>query len=207
MEFQITDTYEDDFVSVQGVGGSGTFITPKQGTGFIAVERGGLLIDGSWLLSAGFYACTLPNSKVAYTDCRALIVIAKHYDGFFSVGGTIEKTGRLRYIDGCSDTALIPPPKLGDPCLNFLHFPSQIDQTRHTHSSLRAGIVMRGFGVCKFRGGFEIMEQGDIFVIPPNIFHSFHTDNEIMDIVAFNPDSAFGPTDEQYQLQNVIQCK
>ena len=50
---------------------------------------------------------------------------------------SLETVGRLRYIDGCSDTLLICPPRVGEPCLNHLHIPPHTDQTPHTHPSAR----------------------------------------------------------------------
>lgn len=62
------------------------------------------------------------------------------------VGGPIEDRGRLRYIDGCTDTLLIPPWRRGEACLNLLHLPPGIEQTMHTHPSDRAGMTVRGAG-------------------------------------------------------------
>jgi hypothetical protein len=48
----------------------------------------------------------------------------------FALGGPCEAFGRLRYIDGCSDSLLVGPAVRGDPCLNHLHFPPGVSQTR-----------------------------------------------------------------------------
>jgi len=63
-------------------------------------------------------------------------------------GGPLEATGRLRYVDGCSDTLLVCPPRLGEPCLNHLHIPPHTQQSEHFHPSLRIGVIARGAGVC-----------------------------------------------------------
>lgn len=132
--------------------------------------------------------------------------------------GAIEKEGRLKYIDGCTDSLLIPPVKLGDPCFNHLHFPKGIDQTPHTHPSHRIGIVAKGNGLCKTPFGNIELKEGMIFIIKewdgetfsegldgntyPNGTHSFQTFEEGMDVIAFHPDSDFGATDVDHPMIN-----
>lgn len=133
-------------------------------------------------------------------------------------GGKIEYKGRLKYIDGCTDSLLIPPVKLGNPCLNHLHFPKGIDQTQHTHPSHRIGIVANGNGFCKTPFGDLPLNNGDIFVIKewngvdyaigkdgknhPIGTHSFQTFRNSMDVIAFHPDSDFGATDINHPMIN-----
>lgn len=132
--------------------------------------------------------------------------------------GVVEKEGRLAYIDGCTDSLLIPPIKLGDPCLNHLHFPAGIDQTAHTHPSHRIGIVSSGHGVCKTPFGDAELSPGTIFVIKEwngtgysygldgNLHedgtHKFATGDTGLDVIAFHPDSDFGPTDINHPMIN-----
>jgi hypothetical protein len=134
------------------------------------------------------------------------------------VGGPIEEEGRLKYIDGCTDSLLIPPVKMGDPCLNHLHFPSGIDQTPHTHPSHRIGIVAKGHGECVTPFGNLPLTEGMIFVIKewdgssydtgkdgnmhPTGTHKFKTFDEAMDVIAFHPDSDFGATDVDHPMIN-----
>ncbi len=146
--------------------------------------------------------------------------------------GAIEKVGRLSYIDGCSDTLLIPPPRMGDPCFNFLHFPKGVVQTQHIHPTIRAGIVARGNGYAyqlasKYADGWiKPLTKGCVFILDPQEIHSFRTDRRIdeeykidngklpggedykempaeeMDVIAFHPDSDFGPTDTNHPMLN-----
>lgn len=118
------------------------------------------------------------------------------------VGGPIEPRGRLRYIDGCSDSLLLAPFLLGDPCLNHLHFPSATTQTHHTHPSIRAGIVVRGAGSCTTPAGEIDLVPGLIFVIPVDGIHGFHTASEAMDVIAYHPDSDYGPRHEDHPMVN-----
>jgi quercetin dioxygenase-like cupin family protein len=137
------------------------------------------------------------------SEGSGMVSSAFQYTGVNAFGGPIEHTGRLRYIDGCSDSLLIPPLRKGDPCLNYLHFPIQITQTPHTHPSVRTGIVLRGHGECIIPDAPPIpLRPMAAFVIPTNTVHSFNTTSEIMDVIAFHPDSDAGMTDDDHPMIN-----
>ena len=141
-----------------------------------------------------------------------------NYKAYTSIGGTVEEIGRLKYIDGCTDSLLIPPVKKGDPCLNHLHFPKNITQTPHTHPSHRIGIVIRGEGECVTPFGNLPLVEGCIFVIKEydgkelykgldgKLYeagtHKFDTKDSSMDVIAFHPDSDFGAEDEFHPMIN-----
>lgn len=124
--------------------------------------------------------------------------------------GEIETKGRLSYIDGCSDSMLVYPPRMGDPVFNHLHFPRGIVQTQHTHPSLRLGIVARGRGHAwqqtdKSHAGWEYeLSPGSVFMLEEQEMHSFRTDkaNETMDVIAYHPDSDWGPVDGNHPMLN-----
>ena len=126
----------------------------------------------------------------------------------FPLVGTIEERGRLAYIDGCSDTVLAAPPRLGDPVLNLLHFPAGIRQSVHSHPSIRMGVVARGAGVAFGPGngaGWRLeLEPGAMFMIPAHEMHAFSTaeSGSSLDIVAYHPDSDWGPTDGTHPMLN-----
>jgi hypothetical protein len=40
------------------------------------------------------------------------------------------------------------------------------------------------------------------FVIPENAKHSFHTSEQALRVIAYHPDSDFGPTDESHPMVN-----
>lgn len=159
-------------------------------------------------LNTGMYF-SVPNSFSISGGC-GFITSRLGYQGTFMIGGPIEKQGRLLYIDGCSDSLLIPPVILGDPCLNYLHFPPLISQTRHTHPSLRVGIVARGRGrcvvPCNDNGtGSDVtipLTLGNVFIIPTDGHHSFFTDDSEMDVIAYHPDSDTGPTHDDHPMIN-----
>lgn len=164
--------------------------------------------EQTFYLDTGMYF-SVP-SKVSIRGGCGFITSRLGYKGVFMIGGPIEQKGRLLYIDGCSDSLLIPPIIKGDPCLNYLHFPAQISQTRHTHPSMRVGVVARGRGRCVVPSnedgtGIDItipLTPGNIFVIPTNGHHSFFTDDSEMDVIAYHPDSDTGPTHNDHPMIN-----
>lgn len=187
--------------------------------------REGMYFSSSDLLSLTEYPV---DSSMHITDHKIIIIEVYHNKGVYPetnykamnlIGGPIEAEGRLKYIDGCTDSLLIPPVKLGDPCFNHLHFPSDIDQTPHTHPSHRIGIVAKGNGECLTPFGNLPLTEGMIFVIKqwngkdysegldgklyPNGTHSFKTPADTaMDVIAFHPDSDFGATDINHPMIN-----
>ena len=58
-----------------------------------------------------------------------------------SVGGPLEQTGRIVYIDGCSTSLLTFPQRQGDPVMNVLWFPENVCQTMHIHPTVRLAMV------------------------------------------------------------------
>ncbi|MCX4026877.1 cupin domain-containing protein [Endozoicomonas sp. SM1973] len=146
-------------------------------------------------IPAGCQLILQPFSKVVI--CQRL-----GYRGMHIMGGPIEQTGRLRYIDGCTDSLLCSPPLAGDPCLNLLHFPTNITQTQHTHPSVRAGMIVRGCGVCCTEKDTIELHEGMIFIIPTGAVHNFKTTQQSMDVIAYHPDSDWGPTHEEHPMIN-----
>ena len=112
-----------------------------------------------------------------------------------------ESKGRLAYIDGCSDTTLIPPARYGDPALNYLHFPPNIDQTQHLHPDIRMGLVLRGKGVAWQHEKWEKdMLPGAMFCLDESEIHSFKTQESTMDVIAYHPTTDTGPTDASHAM-------
>ena len=54
------------------------------------------------------------------TESKVFLVIRLGYKAV-NQSGWVEEKGRLSYIDGCSDSLLIFPNRLGDPSLNLLY--------------------------------------------------------------------------------------
>jgi hypothetical protein len=128
------------------------------------------------------------------------------FKGQNMIGGPLEKSGRLCYIDGCSDSLLIYPPRLGDPSLNALFFPAGIDQTFHIHPSIRLGVVVDGEGFSNVKvNGIEQeipLKTGDMFCIEERETHRFRTTTSHMTVVPYHPDGDWGPTDHNHTMLN-----
>jgi hypothetical protein len=180
---------------------------PDIGTCFGFVSQGQVSVQdkhiewslgaGQWFsLPHGLFLTLQPNSRTVISQCLG-------YRGVYAMGGPIEAQGRLRYIDGCSDSLLCSPPLLGDPCLNHLHFPVGIEQTAHTHPSTRAGVIAKGNGLCLTENGHVIdLNTGDVFYIARNTVHHFATKDSSMDVIAYHPDSDWGPVHDEHPMIN-----
>lgn len=177
-------------------------------THFGFVQRGKSVlqtINGEFTLGEKMYF-SIPGS-FSIVGGAGIVVSRLDYTGLFTIGGKIETTGRLRYIDGCTDTLLIAPPLFGDPCLNALYFPQNIRQTPHTHPSVRVGIVASGTGTCVLHGNTVALKTGQAFVIAPDALHSFNTAHKEMIVIAYHPDSDFGATHEAHPMINRTMIK
>ncbi|MDG4595841.1 MAG: cupin domain-containing protein [Candidatus Contendobacter sp.] len=155
---------------------------------------------GPFDLSGGMFFA-LPDGGAARGG-SGLAITLTGYRGLRQIGGPLETIGRLSYIDGCSDTLLICPPRLGDPCLNHLHIPPHTDQTPHTHPSVRIGVILRGTGECRTLDGVYSLRPGMGWYIPTGCLHSFYTRDESLDVIAWHPDSDFGPRDDDHPMIN-----
>ncbi|MCR9251822.1 MAG: cupin domain-containing protein [bacterium] len=156
---------------------------------------------GKFQIKKGMYFST-PGELEIYGNSSGLLISHSEYRGFFHLGGPVEDKGRLMYIDGCTDSLLIPPPVMGDPCLNLLHIPKNTFQSQHTHPSLRAGIIISGSGECITNQGISYLIPGLSFIIPAEALHSFKTYDEELLVLAYHPDSDFGPTHENHPMIN-----
>ena len=175
-----------------------------QGTHFGYVHEGDATLDtptGTFCLRPGMYFA-LPFSSRIRGSGQGVVMTRLGSRGTFMVGGPIELRGRLRYINGCTDSLLIPPLRAGDPCLNALYFPANISQTEHTHPSIRLGLIVRGIGECRTQQGTYSLRPGEPFMIHANGLHSFRTMDHELVVIAFHPDSDFGPTDEVHPMIN-----
>jgi quercetin dioxygenase-like cupin family protein len=156
--------------------------------------------SGIFSLASGMYFAV--PERLSIGQGNGIIISRLDYRGFFHLGGPVEDRGRLRYIDGCTDSLLIPPVLQGDACLNLLHLPPHTHQTRHTHPSLRVGMIIRGRGQCVTPEETVPLTPGQAFAIRANGLHSFHTEDDELLVLAYHPDSDFGPTHENHPMLN-----
>ena len=115
--------------------------------------------------------------------------------------------GQLSYIDGCSNTNLVDPMRNGDPCINYLYFPPGIDQTWHTHPSVRVGYILSGQGYACIKNGDAEEEltltPGKMFILHRHAKHRFRTDgDQHMSLMVYHPDSEDGPRDENNPMKS-----
>lgn len=155
---------------------------------------------GSIMLQTGMYGCFTDGALRSYEHTKAIVIKHEDVRGMSMVGGPIEDKGRLKYIDGCTDSVLVPPVKLGDPCLNLLHFPAGIRQTQHTHPEVRLGMVVHGSGLCVTPAKDTLLHAGMVFCLPAESEHCFYTIKSEMTVVAWHPVSDVGMTDELHPM-------
>jgi hypothetical protein len=178
-----------------------------EGSIYLYIQEGHVNFEDKnsiYKLGAGNYVSRKCPITINLSQNSFVIIIQTpaKYKTLNHAGGPIEELGRLNYIDGCSDTLLIPPTILGEPCLNFLHFPKNTCQTMHSHPSFRFGLITRGKGVSISENSELSLNTGDVFLIPSAYLHKFDTHESIMDAIAFHPDSDWGPTDEVHPMIN-----
>lgn len=170
------------------------------------IQRGEATLScevGVFTLRAGMYWCAPFGFELTGEGAGVVFGCPDGFVGMFQLGGPVEATGRLRYIDGCSDSLLIHPNRLGEPCLNLLHLPAGTLQSEHTHPSLRFGVIVSGQGYCVTPQGSVELEPGLAFCIPAHAPHSFHTPRDkALQVIAYHPDSDYGPQDEDHPMLN-----
>jgi hypothetical protein len=104
--------------------------------------------------------------------------------------------GNLTYIDGGTNTTAIGPSRLGDPVVNYVHFPANMYQTLHTHPSHRIGVIIKGRGKVELDNELYEVLEGETFFMRRNELHNFITEDSEVILYVFAPDSGTGPTDE-----------
>ena len=110
--------------------------------------------------------------------------------------------GNLSYMDGGTNTTAVNPGRLGDPVINYVHFPAGMKQTLHTHPSHRVGMVLKGRGLIELDNSEFSLKQGDVFFMQRNVLHNFMCPHgEDVVLFVFAPDSGTGPTDEVNPLK------
>lgn len=185
-------------------GFTGAEITLPSGDGHFGMVVAGapVLTMGAdqFTLRCGMYFAT--SQAIRLKGGQGIVISLSHYRALQQIGGPLEARGRLRYIDGCTDTLLISPPRLGEPCLNHLHIPAHTNQSEHTHPSVRIGVIVSGTGECITPERTYPLQAGMAWWIPAGTQHAFRTSNSTLDVIAWHPDSDFGPTDEVHPMKN-----
>lgn len=191
-----TDIQDRYFLSIDRVDGRKVDLIQDKGCYFVLSKDSVLSTDS--ITASGAYAAVVESGNL---EGDATIITMPGIKRISTVTVVDPRApGDLSYIDGCSNSVLAVPPRNGDPCLNYLYFPSGVDQTFHTHPSLRVGIIVSGRGIAEYYEGSILkttrLNPGDSFVLDRHTRHRFRTEDSIMSIIAFHPDSEDGPRDE-----------
>jgi len=177
------------------------FKVPEFSTVYGVVLEGSVLCDtGRKTMVKHEYFCLTSGS--AHVDGSAVFFTRFGFRGQTTYGGPIEESGRLCYIDNCSDTILVYPPRFGDPSISLLSFPKLITQRFHTHPSIRLGVIIRGEGTSETIDAKVPLVPGTAFCVHEREVHRFVTTTSSLDAVSFHPDGEWGPTDENHTLLN-----
>jgi hypothetical protein len=174
-----------------------------EGTAYGVVIFGVSFIDDRLVKAGEYFVVTSPATIKSFG--LTAVFNRRDWRGRMICGGEIDKTcGDVKYIDGCTDSLLVAPHKLGDPCLNALYFPPNVSQTFHTHPSIRLGCVLYGSGTaCIDSDAKQLpLQVGCVFGIGADEKHRFMTKDEGMVVIAYHPDSDWGPTDEEHPMIN-----
>jgi mannose-6-phosphate isomerase-like protein (cupin superfamily) len=181
-----------------------TFTATPYSTVYGFAINGEVVLPNGWVAKSGQYFCYAAKSNEVFEASSTAVFIERlGFLGQNTLGGPIEESGRLCYIDGCSDSLLVYPPRCGDPSLNMLYFPEGIDQSFHIHPSVRLGIVVSGTGKSTLRDKTIDLEVGDMFCIEEREYHRFKTElGQTLTVIAFHPDGDWGPTDQNHTMLN-----
>lgn len=183
---------------------------PNTGTHFGFVYSGSPILyrnagTQDYELHPGMYFSLPGDGWIGNKDSSGFVVTCPTYSGMFLIGGAIEFTGRFGYINGGTDSVLIPPIMQGNPCLNALYFPTQTDQIAHTHPSYRMVMVTEGRGECETPEGIIPLQPEVTLFIPANQLHKFRTTGDKLTVICFHPDSDTGFTQREHpMLQRTI---
>ncbi len=178
---------------------------PNKGTHFGFVYTGNPILERSagsqeYKLYPSMYFSLPGEGRIGGESSSGFVVTCPTFKGVFLIGGAVESTGRLGYINGGTDSVLIPPIMQGDPCLNALYFPPGVDQTAHTHPSYRMVMVIEGSGECETPDGIIPMLPGVALFIPANSLHKFRTTKDKLTVICFHPDSDTGFTHAEHPM-------
>jgi quercetin dioxygenase-like cupin family protein len=181
-----------------------TFDIPKNSTVYGFVIDGTVTIsETKTLIKHEFFSFNSHyESKKIIIRGSVGIIIKYGFNGQNVFGGPVESQGRLCYINNCSDSLLVYPPRMGDASMSLLHFPPGIIQDFHTHPSFRLGIVFRGSGYAECKTGKQKLESGCVFCMEEQEIHRFVTEDNQLSVISFHPDGDWGPTDHDHTLLN-----
>jgi quercetin dioxygenase-like cupin family protein len=176
-----------------------------QGTDYVLLRNAGFVNPHVEYKSVNGAICTASSYNVVCGENSSAVIIQypglKLLEDRFYVQRVLSQ-GNLSYMDGGTNTTAVNPGRLGDPVVNYVHFPAGMQQTLHTHPSHRIGLVLKGRGVVELDKEDFALEEGDAFYLRRNTLHNFTCpyDQDVV-LFVFAPDSGTGPTDEVNPLK------
>ena len=154
-------------------------------------------VDGAFCVNHQYTITCEDNSSAAIISYPGLRLFENRY----YIQDELD-IGNLSYMDGGSNTTAVNPGRLGDPVVNYVHFPANMYQTLHTHPSHRIGLILKGNGKIELDNNeFFDINEGDVFYMRRYTLHNFITTDEPVVMFVFAPDSGTGPTDEVNPLK------
>lgn len=176
------------------------------GSAFYGYVISGAIKMGGMSVCAGHVFATSERID-CNEDNTTVWLVTRHGFNIQTYATRPEHKGRLTYIDGCSDSLLIYPPRKGDGSLSLLYFPVGIDQRWHSHPSIRMGYVASGSGLAEWRDSKgnlckKALKAGQAFYLPEQTQHRFCTTKNELRILAYHPDGDWGPEDHNHTMLN-----
>lgn len=201
-EYPVTDRWPLNLIKVEP--NTARKLSPT-GTDYILIRNGNFVNFQTELKNVNAAICTTSSYNVVCGENSSAVVIQypglKLLEDRFYVQKILDQ-GNLSYMDGGTNTTAINPGRLGDPVVNYVHFPAGMYQTLHTHPSHRVGMVLKGNGRVELdHDEYFLIREGDAFFMRRNTLHNFICDDEDVVLYVFAPDSGTGPTDEVNPLK------
>lgn len=203
-ELPVNDRWPLNLVKIEA--NTARKFTPT-GTDYVLLRNAGFVNHQVEYKAVNAAICTASSYNVICGEDSSAVVIQypglKLLEDRFYVQRVLSQ-GNLSYMDGGTNTTAINPGRLGDPVVNYVHFPAGMYQTLHTHPSHRIGLCLKGVGKVELDDNkyFDI-RPGEAFYMRRNTLHNFVCPYEDEDVVlfVFAPDSGTGPTDEVNPLK------
>ena len=201
-EYPVTDRWPLNLIKVEP--NTARKLSPT-GTDYILIRNGNFVNFQTELKNVNAAICTTSSYNVVCGENSSAVVIQypglKLLEDRFYVQKILDQ-GNLSYMDGGTNTTAINPGRLGDPVVNYVHFPAGMYQTLHTHPSHRVGMVLKGNGRVELdHEEYFLIKEGEAFFMRRNTLHNFICDDEDVVLYVFAPDSGTGPTDEVNPLK------
>ncbi len=102
--------------------------------------------DHIWYISDDKKFAMVDSTPGSFPSSHFAVVMRGYTPAPRTIG--IDGITILPYVNGCSTKQLVPPPRAGDPTLQYLLIPPfSKEQAHHIHSTVRAVYVLSGKGV------------------------------------------------------------